>query len=110
MDEFISVMTGLWTQERLDFKGDFYAVEDGRLATRVMRLPRPPVYAASGADAGKNIVARCCDTWFVSVEPGRTAYDHNTRQIASDIEDMRRRAAVNGRTLGFWTEHGCVMR
>ena len=30
MDEFIAVMTGLWTQERLDFKGEFYVVEGGR--------------------------------------------------------------------------------
>src|SRR5215203_5618102 len=49
---------------------DFYVVEGGRLATRVMRRPRPPVYAASGSDAGKDIIARCCDTWFASVEPG----------------------------------------
>ena len=101
MDEFITVMTGLWTQERLDFKGEFYVVEGGRLATRVMRRPRPPVYAASGSDAGKDIIARCCDTWFVSVEPGLAAYTHNLRQIATDIADMRRRAAAHGRTLGF---------
>ncbi len=101
MDEFITVMTSLWTQERLDFKGEFYVVEGGRLETRVMRRPRPPVYAASGSDAGKDIIARCCDTWFASVEPGLAAYTHNLRQIATDIEDMRRRAAAHGRTLGF---------
>ena len=101
MDEFIAVMTGLWTEEDFNHTGDFYPVRDGRLETRVMRRPRPPVYAASGAEAGKDIVARRCDTWFVSHEPGYAAYAANLRKIEADIADMRRRAAAHGRTLGF---------
>jgi FMNH2-dependent dimethyl sulfone monooxygenase len=101
MDEFIAVMTGLWTQDSFGFNGEFYRFDTGRLATKLMRQPRPPVYAASGSDAGKDIIARRCDTWFVSVEPGLAAYQHNLRQIAADIEDMRRRAAGHGRTLGY---------
>jgi FMNH2-dependent dimethyl sulfone monooxygenase len=101
MEEFIAVMTGLWTQERLDYDGAFYKVENGALATRVMQQPRPPVFAASGAEAGKDIIARQCDTWFISHEPGLAAYPSNIRKIATDIDDMRRRAAGHGRTLGY---------
>ena len=101
MDEFISVMTALWTQDKVDHEGEFYTVRESSLATRVMTRPRPPVYAASGSDAGKDIIARCCDTWFVSHEPGLEAYASNLRSIAADIEDMQRRAGGHGRTLGY---------
>lgn len=101
MEEFIAVMTGLWTQERLTYEGSFYKVKDGTLATRTMRQPRPPVFAASGAQAGRDIIARQCDTWFLSHEPGLAAYPSNIRKIATDIKDMRALAAGYGRTLGY---------
>ena len=101
MDEFISVIKRLWTEERVNFEGEFYKVRDGQLATKTMRVPYPPVYAAGGSDAGKEIVARECDTWFVSHDPGLPAYEGNMRKIAADVEDMRRRSAAYGRTLGY---------
>ena len=101
MEEFVDVMTGLWTQDSLDHAGEFYPVRGGRLATKPMRLPRPPVYAASGSDAGKAIIARTCDTWFVSHEPGLAAYQSNVTKIAADVADMRARASAHGRVLGY---------
>ena len=70
-------------------------------STKCVRSPRPPVYAASGADLGKDIIAQFCDAWFVSNESGYGAYDENLKTIESDIADMRRRASAFGRKLGF---------
>ena len=101
IDEFIRVMIGLWTEDRLDLKGEFYQVENGQLAIKTMRTPHPPIYAAGGSDPGKDIVARECDTWFASLDPGLAAYQGNLRKVAADIDDIRRRGAAHGRTLGI---------
>jgi FMNH2-dependent dimethyl sulfone monooxygenase len=101
MEEFIDVLSGLWTQERYSIDGDFFQIADGALATRPMSLPRPPIFAASGSERGMEIVARTCDTWFVSHEPGLAAYEANVLRIAADIASMRDRARRYGRTLGF---------
>lgn len=101
MDEFIAVMSGLWTEQSLDHAGEFYTVDQAHLATRVVRTPRPPIYAASGSEAGQDIIAQRCDTWFISHEPGLRNYPANLRKIASDVEAMRRRAAQHGRVLGY---------
>ncbi len=101
MDEFIATLDGLWTRESFNLDGEFFKLTDGRLATRPMTTPRPPIFAASSAELGKDIIARYCDTWFISHEPGLQAYASNVYAIASDIEDMRERAAGHGRSLGY---------
>ena len=101
MDEFIRVVKGLWTEDRVDLQGEFYQVEAGQLAIKTMRIPYPPIYAASGSDAGKEVVARECDTWFASLDPGLPAYKGNVRKVAADVEDIRRRSAAYGRTIGI---------
>jgi FMNH2-dependent dimethyl sulfone monooxygenase len=101
MEEFIDIIAGMWTQDVFTLDGEFFKVADGALTTRPMTRPRPPIYAASGSDRGMEIIARTCDTWFVSHEPGLAAYESNVGKIASDIKDMRTRAARHGRTLGY---------
>jgi FMNH2-dependent dimethyl sulfone monooxygenase len=100
MDEFIQVLRGLWTQERLRFKGDYFAVDGLTLPMRPVQ-PCPPIYAASRADAGKAIVARHCDWWFVEYDPERFDFDATLRKVEQDIADMRVRAAREGRMVRF---------
>ncbi len=101
MEEFIAVLDGLWTQESFSLDGEFFKIKDGSLATRTMTKPRPPIFAASSAELGKDVIARYCDTWFISHAPGLQAYESNAAAIAADISDMRERAAHNGRSLGY---------
>jgi FMNH2-dependent dimethyl sulfone monooxygenase len=65
MDEFAQVLDGLWTKERFSLAGDFYKFDDGCVPTKSMRQPRPPIYAGSRSEIGKETVARYCDWWFV---------------------------------------------
>ncbi len=100
-DEYVRVLKGLWEQPSFTHRGEFYQVEDARLLNRPARHPRPPIYAASRHEAGKEIVARECDVWFVPVGPGIDRYEENFAQIEREIGDMRRRAARHDRDLGF---------
>jgi len=42
-EEQLQIMKGLWTEERLDFKGRYYTVE-GRLEPKPLTKPHPPVW------------------------------------------------------------------
>ncbi|MDF2116588.1 LLM class flavin-dependent oxidoreductase [Roseiarcaceae bacterium H3SJ34-1] len=101
VDEFIHVMKGLWTEDPFDFDGEFYPVRNGSLATKPLRQPAPPIYAASSDDRAKETIARTCNLWFVSHEPGHVNYERNMASIASGIAQMKERATRHGRTLGF---------
>ena len=68
MREFIHTMKGLWTQDRFTLEGEFYQIHDGMMPTRSVRAPHPPLFAASRADEGMNVVAEECDTWFVNYD------------------------------------------
>lgn len=100
-DEYIRVLKGLWENPSFTYRGEFYQVEDAMLLNRPAQRPRPPIYAASRHDAGKDIVARECDVWFVPVGPGIDRYEENFAKIEREVDDMRRRAARHERELEF---------
>jgi FMNH2-dependent dimethyl sulfone monooxygenase len=100
IDEFIRVLKGLWSEEEFNFEGAFFPVVGGRLATKPLRRPYPPIYAASGAPEGMEIIARECDLWFATYEPGHARYEANVQRIAADAAFMKRRSAEHGRTIG----------
>ncbi len=101
MNEFIQVLKGLWRHDEFSYDGEFYQLDAGTLPNKPATLPYPPLYAASRADAGKEIVARECDVWFAVVQPNYRNYDENARIIIDGIAGMKARAANYGRELGY---------
>ena len=48
LDEGLSVLSGLLTEERFSFAGDHYHVEQVSLHPRPVQSPRPPIWLAAG--------------------------------------------------------------
>lgn len=101
MGEFMQVLKGLWCEERFDFDGDYFQLEDAVLPIKTLQMPNPPIYAASSAAQGMDQVARYANVWFVGYEPGFDDAAHNIERIARDVEHMRGLSADYGRTLKF---------
>jgi FMNH2-dependent dimethyl sulfone monooxygenase len=99
LSEFIQVMKGLWTADQYSLDGEFFRVVDGCLPTKTMRLPHPPIYAASGSERGKDIIATECDVWFASYKPGLCNFDENFLHLAREIASMKARAKAYGRDI-----------
>jgi probable F420-dependent oxidoreductase len=66
-DEQLAVMNALWTQDRVSFKGRYYAV-DGRLEPKPLTRPHPPVWIGGWGDLTLKRAA-LADNWI----PGPTA-------------------------------------
>ncbi len=89
-EEQLAVMDGLWTQERVSFKGRYYTVE-GRLEPKPLTRPRPPVWIGGWGDLALRRAATLADNWI----PGPTA--DLKRLIAGRQKFLDNRAAA-GRT------------
>jgi dimethylsulfone monooxygenase len=100
VDEFLRVVKGLLGAEPFTLEGQFFNVRQSSVATKPMRA-NIPIYAASGAPLGQEIIARECDLWFASCEPGHENYEKNLALMRADIKAMRARAAKHGREIGI---------
>src|SRR5262245_18313994 len=67
-EEQLAIMRGLWTQDRVSFRGKFYTV-DGRLEPKPLTKPHPPVWIGGWGDLTLRRAATLGDNWI----PGPTA-------------------------------------
>ena len=67
-EEQLAIMKGLWTQERIQFKGTYYTLE-GRLEPKPVQEPHPPVWIGGWGDITLRRAATLADNWI----PGPTA-------------------------------------
>lgn len=100
VDEFLRVVKGLWGVGPFSLAGEFFDVCDAIVETKPFRSPIP-IYAASGSPLGQEIIARECELWFASYEPGHANYEKNLSRMRTDIVAMRERAARHGREIGI---------
>jgi FMNH2-dependent dimethyl sulfone monooxygenase len=101
MNEFVSVLKGLWTAAPFTFEGEFFRIKDGRLPTTPRRQPHPPLYAASRSGPGRDTIARHCDVWFATYKPGFRNFDANIAGVARDVAELNEKAASYGRKLRY---------
>jgi probable F420-dependent oxidoreductase len=67
-EEQLAIMKGLWTQERVQFKGAYYTLE-GRLEPKPVQKPHPPLWIGGWGDITLRRAASLGDNWI----PGPTA-------------------------------------
>jgi alkanesulfonate monooxygenase SsuD/methylene tetrahydromethanopterin reductase-like flavin-dependent oxidoreductase (luciferase family) len=64
-EEGLELITRLWTEPEVTFKGRFYQVDRVSLAMRPARTPRPPIWIGATADAGIERAAGLGDAWMI---------------------------------------------
>jgi probable F420-dependent oxidoreductase len=95
-EEQLAIMKGLWTQERIAFRGAYYAV-DGRLEPKPIARPHPPLWIGGWGELTLRRAATLADNWI----PGPTA------DLARLLRGQRafldhRRAAGRGEPPAEW--------
>ncbi|HKN95792.1 MAG TPA: TIGR03619 family F420-dependent LLM class oxidoreductase [Pseudonocardiaceae bacterium] len=65
-EEFLNVLSALWSGTVSPFQGEFYALPEALMAPTPVQRPRPPVLfgGGSGADAALRRVGRLADGWI----------------------------------------------
>jgi probable F420-dependent oxidoreductase len=94
-EEQLAIMKGLWTQDRVQFKGNYYTVE-GCLEPKPVQKPHPPVWIGGWGDITLRRAATLADNWI----PGPTA--DLKRLLAGKKQFLERRLAAGLPTPSEW--------
>jgi probable F420-dependent oxidoreductase len=90
-DEAIVLMKKLWSEEQVNFEGQFYSVRDLRLLPRPYQKSGPPVWVGGRSKAALHRAGRLADGWLaLSVTPS---------EAAAGIKAIRSHAAEVGREV-----------
>ena len=86
-DEWLSVVDGLWTQDRFSFQGRYYQTRAA--VCQPKPRSRPMIYAGGESEAAKALIAARCDAYVMHGDPPDL--------IAGKIADMAARRGAAGR-------------
>lgn len=89
-EEFIQCLKAIWTQDVVQFDGEFYRIPPARVDPKPVQRPHPPLLMGGGAERALRRVAEVADGWI-------SASRHDLRQIGTDIDFMKRCAEQAGR-------------
>jgi len=90
-DEMIALMRRLWTEERVTFKGRFFALENVTILPRPRQKNGPPIWIGGRSQAAMRRVGRLGDGWLVS--------SASPAEVAEGIRSIRSYAAESGRQV-----------
>lgn len=90
MDEYISLVRALWTEEQVTFHGRWFELSGAAFFPKPVQRPHPPLWIGGGSAAALRRVARLGDGWIAVPRS-------NLEELAEDIRAIRRLAEEAGR-------------
>ncbi|GAC1445341.1 MAG: TIGR03619 family F420-dependent LLM class oxidoreductase [Mycobacteriales bacterium] len=73
MEEYLHCLHALWTQEPVEFAGEFYAVPRSHTGPAPVQRPHPPVLLGGGAEPALRRAGRLAEGWISSSRQDLTA-------------------------------------
>lgn len=98
IEEQVEVLRALWTDELVDFDGEFHEIPGAGIRPRPVQRPIP-VWMGGMADPVKRRVARLADGWIPQFQPGEGAEGHlaDLREYAEDAGRDPEEIGLHGR-------------
>ena len=90
MDEYLRCLEALWTQDPVEFAGDFYTVPRSHVGPPPVQRPHPPVLLGGAAPRALRRAGRLAQGWICSSEQDLT-------DLGPSIEAVRAGAREAGR-------------
>jgi alkanesulfonate monooxygenase len=91
--EYVTCLKRLWTQDTVDFKGEFFELNGAYANPKPVQKPHPPLYLGGASEAAKQLAARDMHTYLMWGEP--------MDQVRRRIEGMQQLASSHSRTLRY---------
>ncbi len=90
MEEYLRCLESLWTQDPVEFAGEFYTVPRSHVGPPPLQRPHPPVLLGGAAAPALRRAGRLADGWISSSEQDLT-------RIGASVETVREGAREAGR-------------
>lgn len=94
MDEYLQVLTALWTQDPVEFAGEFYSVPRSRVAPAPVQSPHPPLLLGGTAPAALRRAGRLAGGWISSSRQDLTAIGESVALVRAGAEEAGRDPAA----------------
>ena len=65
-DEYLALITRLWSEEQVTFRGRFFTLEDAAFFPKPVQRPRPSIWIGGDSAAALQRVARAGDGWLAA--------------------------------------------
>jgi probable F420-dependent oxidoreductase len=65
-EEYVACLRAIWTEDPVEFKGEFYSIPRGFVDPKPVQQPHPPILLGGGAEAALRRVGRIADGWISS--------------------------------------------
>ena len=101
-DEFLTIFRKVLAQEEIDFKGKHLEVHAAKVLFPGVQKPYPDLYFAGSSPAAHEVAAKHIDVYLTWGEPPEA--------VAAKIDEVRRLAAQQGRTLQFGLRLHVIIR
>lgn len=101
-DEFLEIWRGYCRGERVQFEGKHLRSVGGQLSVMPVQQPYPALYFGGSSPAAHDVAAKHVDVYLTWGEP--------PEKVAAKLDDMRRRATEQGRTLRFGIRLHVIVR
>jgi alkanesulfonate monooxygenase SsuD/methylene tetrahydromethanopterin reductase-like flavin-dependent oxidoreductase (luciferase family) len=85
MDEYLRCLQALWTQDPVEFAGEFYTVPRSHVGPPPVQRPHPPILLGGSAAPALRRAGRLAQGWIASSR-------HDLSAIAASIETVREAA------------------
>jgi probable F420-dependent oxidoreductase len=90
MDEYLRCLEALWTQDPVEFAGEFYVVPRSHVGPPPVQRPHPPVLLGGAAAPALRRAGRLAEGWIASST-------HDLADLGASIETVRAGAREAGR-------------
>jgi alkanesulfonate monooxygenase len=100
--EFLDIWRRVLAGESVDFEGRHLKVRGAKVLYPPLQTPHPPLYFGGSSEAAHELAADQVDVYLTWGEPPAA--------VATKVADMRRRAALRGRTLRFGIRLHVIVR
>ncbi len=93
VEEFVRCLKAIWTDDVVQFDGNFYQMPPSRVDPKPVQQPYPPILLGGSAEPALRRVGRIADGWI-------SGSRHDLTRIGSDIALMKESATAAGRDPG----------
>ena len=89
-EDFIACLKAIWTQDPVEYRGEFYAVPRSSVAPRPAQRPHPPLLLGGSAEPALRRAGRISDGWI-------SASRFAAKDVPAAVETIRAAATDAGR-------------
>mgnify|MGYP003945994233 CR=1 FL=1 len=101
-DEYLTIWRKLLQGETVSYEGKHFRIRNGQLFHPAIQQPYPPLYFGGSSPAAHDLAAKHVDAYLTWGEPPAA--------VKQKIEDVRERAARQGRTVRFGVRLHAIVR